>query len=77
MFAEIHHQKIVSIKAKDLQNCITAQSSKSKTTIGSIRAIIRGMWKYAIVNEYTEKDITQHLVFDFTENGVPIHTRTK
>lgn len=33
------------------------------------------MWNYAIVNELTEKDITQHLVFDSTYNGEPIHTR--
>lgn len=75
MFADVHHQKIVSIRTQDLQNCITAQSSKSKTTVGNMRAIVRGMWEYAIVNEYTEKDVTQHLVFDFTESGVPIHTR--
>ena len=75
MFSDLHQQKIISIKAQNLQDCITAQSSKSKTTIGNMRAIIRGMWEYAIINEYTEKDITQHLVFDFTESGVPIHTR--
>ena len=75
MFLDLHQQKIISIKAQNLQDCITAQSSKSKTTIGNMRAIIRGMWEYAIINEYTEKDITQHLVFDFTESGVPIHTR--
>lgn len=75
MFADVHHEKIVSIRAQELQNCITAQSSKSRTTIGNMRAIIRGMWEYAIVNEYTEKNITEHLVFEFTESGVPVHTR--
>lgn len=75
MFSSIHHERITAIRAQDLQDCITAQSSKSKTTIGSMRALIRGMWEYAIRNEYTEKDITQHLVFDFTESGIPIHTR--
>lgn len=63
------------IVVKELQDCLTAQSSKSCATIGNMRAILRGMWQYAIANEYTEKDITQHLVFDFTESGVPIHTR--
>lgn len=75
MFSALHHQKIVSIRAQDLQDCITAQSSKSKTTLGNMRAILRGMWNYAIMNEYLEKDITQYLTYDFTESGVPIHTR--
>lgn len=75
MFAPVHHERIPSIRAQELQDCLTAQSSKSRATIGNMRAILRGMWQYAIANEYTEKDITQHLVFDFTESGVPIHTR--
>lgn len=75
MFSSVHHERIPSIRAQQLQECITAQNSKSKTTIGNMRAILRGMWEYAIINEYTEKDITQHLTFDFTETGVPIHTR--
>lgn len=75
MYSSLHSEKIISIRAQQLQDCITAQSSKSSATIGNMRAIIRGMWQYAIANEYTEKDITQHLVFEFTKTGVPIHTR--
>lgn len=75
MFGAIHSKKIVSCRAQDLQDCINAQSSKSKTTVGNMRAIIRGMWSYAVMNEFTESDITQHLVFEFTTNGTPIHTR--
>lgn len=74
-FSPLHHERISAIRAIDLQKCITSQNSKSKTTLGSMRAILRGMWEYAIINEYIEKDITQHLVFEFTQSGVPIHTR--
>jgi integrase len=75
LYAPIHDKKIISLRAKDLQDCISAQSAKSKATIGSMRAIVRGMWQYALVNEFTDKDITQHLVFESTYNGEPIHTR--
>lgn len=74
-FSAIHHKKIVTMRAQDLQDIFTAASAKSKTTVGNMRAIVRGMWSYAITNEYTENDITQHLVFDASESGVPIHTR--
>lgn len=74
-FAALHHKKIVTMRAQDLQDVFTAASSKSKTTVGNMRAIVRGMWNYAIMNEYTDNDITQHLVFDATESGTPIHTR--
>ena len=69
LFSSLHDKKIISIRANDLQECISANSAKSKTTIGNMRAVIRGMWNYAILNEFTEKDITQHLVFDSTYNG--------
>lgn len=75
MFSPIHDKKIISIRAQDLQNCISAQSSKSRSSVGNMRAIVRGMWKFAVMNEYCEHDITEHLVFEFTETGIPIHTR--
>lgn len=75
MFTTIHTKKIINIRPQDLQDCLTAQSSKSKTTIGNMRAIVRGMWAYAVMNEYVENDITQHLVFEFTSSTTPIHTR--
>lgn len=74
-YAPLHQKKVVSIKARDLQECITAQSGKSRSTVGNMRAIIRGMWGYAVANEIAENDITQHLVFEFTQSGVPMHTR--
>ena len=60
---------------QDLQDCITAKSSKSQSTIGNMRTIVRGMWSYAVANEYVESDITQHLCFEYTQAGTPIHTR--
>lgn len=74
-YAPIHHKKIVAIKAHDLQECISAQSSKSKTTIGNMRTVLRGMWNYAITNEFVQSDITQSLVFEWTNSDTPIHTR--
>lgn len=75
MYAVLHDKKMINIRAQDLQDCLTAQSSKSKATIGNMRAIVRGMWNYGIMNEYIENDITQHLVFEFTDADTPIHTR--
>lgn len=75
MYSTVHDKKMINIKAQDLQDCITAHSSKSRSTIGNMRAIVRGMYSYAIMNEYVENDITQHLVFEYTDSENPIHTR--
>lgn len=74
-FTILHERKITSIKAQELQDCLSTHSSKSKTTISSMRAILRGMWSYAIMNEYLENHITQHLRFEYTDTDTPIHTR--
>lgn len=75
MYSPIHNKKIISIKPSEFQECITAQNAKSKTTIGNMRAVLKGMWHYALVNELVEKDITQHLVYESNYSGEPIHTR--
>lgn len=75
MYAPLHSEKIINIRAEKLQECITAQNSKSRTTIGNMRAVVRGMWQYAMMNEYVDTDITQYLVFEFTDPENPKHTR--
>lgn len=75
MFSAVHDKKIISIRAQDLQDCLNAHNSKSRSTIGNMRAIIRGMWSYAVMNEYVESDITQNLVFEYSSSDTPIHTR--
>lgn len=40
-----------------------------------MRAVVRGMWGYAVANEYVDTDITQHLIFEHTDSTTPIHTR--
>ena len=75
MYAPIHDKKIISIRAQEIQDCVNLQSNKSEATVGNMRAIIRGMWQYAIVNEYTEKDVTKNIVFNYEKSAVPIHTR--
>lgn len=75
MYASVHSRKIISLRAQDLQSCITAKNEKSKSTVGNMRSVVRGMWQYAMMNEYVEKDITKNLVFEYTNSSAPIHTR--
>lgn len=74
-FGKMHERKIISIKMQDLQDIINENNSKSDSTLGNMIAILHGMWQYAIINEYVEKDITTHLIRNSTYNGEPIHTR--
>lgn len=74
-FSSLHDKKFITIRAQDLQECISAKSSKSRSTVGNMRAVVRGMWGYAVANEYVDTDITQHLIFEHTDSDTPIHTR--
>lgn len=75
MFSSLHDKKMAAIRSQDLQDCITTHSCKSRSTIGNMRAVVRGVWNYALINEYVENDITQRLVFEYTDAEHPIHTR--
>lgn len=74
MYVPIHHKKVVSIRSQDLQECVSAQSAKSKTTIGNMRAILKGMYAYAINNSFVDKDLSSTLVYEYTDSDHPIHT---
>lgn len=74
-YKELHQKKMISIKANDLQQIITANNVKSQSTVGNMRTIVKGMWKYAIANEFVDTDITQYITFEFTKSDTAIHTR--
>jgi integrase len=40
-----------------------------------MRVIIKGMWKYALMQNYVKDDLTQHLVFTSNYIGKQVHTR--
>lgn len=74
IFAPLHHKKLINIRANELQEIITSKSSKSAATIGSMRVILKGMYGYAINNGYLDRDLTEHLVYEWTDPKSPIHT---
>lgn len=42
MYTPVHEKKIISMRMQDLQDCITAKSNKSQSTVGNMRTIVPG-----------------------------------
>lgn len=63
----------MTILTQKLQECINAQQTKSKGTIGNMKALIKGMYSYAFNNDYVGRDITDGLIFKWTESGNVVH----
>lgn len=74
IFSPLHHKKLINIRANELQEIITSKSSKSAATIGNMRVILKGIYSYAINNGYVDRDVTEHLVYEWTDPETPIHT---
>ena len=74
-YAPLHDRKVATLRSSDLQDCLTAARAKSASTVSHMGVIVRGMWKYAISNEYLDRDITIGLVYESTTPEVPKHTR--
>ena len=70
-YAPLHDRKVATLRASDLQDCLTAARSKSASTVSHMGVIVRGMWKYAISNEYLDRDITIGLVYESTTPEAP------
>ncbi len=73
--APLHPVKIINIRADDMQECLNAHNHQSKSTIGNMRALLKGVYAYAVMNEYVEQDLTQFLQFEYTETSTSIHSR--
>lgn len=74
IFSPLHHKKLINIRANELQEIITSKSSKSAATLGSMRVILKGIYSYAINNGYLDRDMSEHLVYEWTDPDTPIHT---
>jgi integrase len=75
LYASIHDRKVVSLRTSDLQECISNNSSMSQSSISNMGVIVRGMWKYAISNEYVDRDITAGIVYEYAASNTSKHTR--
>lgn len=74
-FADVHILKISNIKTSDLQNCLNKYNSKSKSTIGNMRALLNGMYSYALMQNLVSSDPTQFLKYESTNSTQTIHSR--
>ena len=58
-----------------MQQCLNAYNHKSQTTISSMRAVLKTMYQYAKLNEYIDRDLTEGLVYEWTNSTEQIHDR--
>jgi len=72
---DIHHRKVVDIKASEIQECLNKWNTKSKTTIGSMRAVLKSVYTYATMEGIVEENPTPFLVYEYTQQTQSIHSR--
>ena len=74
-FEKMHDKKLTGIQYQELQEIITDNRDKSKTTIGSIRAVLKGMYGLAKKKGIVAADLTELLHFEWTKSTNKIHSR--
>lgn len=74
-FEDIHLRKITTLKPIDLQECLNKWNTKSKTTIGSMRTVLKSMFSYAMMQELIDTDSTIHLIYEYTKPTESKHSR--
>lgn len=71
--APLHHKKFIAITTNEIQEVLNQYNHKSESTIGSMRAVLKGLYLYARMNEYVDTDLTEFLVFEWTNPEEDMH----
>ena len=71
--APLHDKKFVSIRTNEIQEVLNSYNHKSSSTIGSMRAILKGTYSYAKMNGYVDTDLSEYLVYEWTKPTEEIH----
>lgn len=72
--AALHHKKFMAIRTSDVQEVLNGYNHKSATTIGNMRAVLKSMYAYARMNGYVDTDITEFLVYEWTDSDTEMHS---
>ncbi|MCC8015372.1 MAG: tyrosine-type recombinase/integrase [Eubacterium sp.] len=78
----LHGMKISRIKTAELQDVIDNAEARSKSSLNNIKIIFHVVFKYAVQNDYIEKDYSQYVDIDdvsasrtksiFTDNEIGV-----
>lgn len=71
--ADLHCKKFIALRTQEIQDVLNKYNCKSQTTIGSMRAVLKGMYSYARMNGYAEDDLTEFLVYEWVDSEEAIH----
>lgn len=71
--APLHQKKFLAIRTADAQEVLNSYNHKSSSTIGNMRAVLKSMYSYARMNGYVDTDITEFLVYEWTDTDTEIH----
>lgn len=72
-FSKIHNKKLPSITVSEYQEIINSVSHMSKSSIADMSKVLHAVYKYAIANDITDKDVSQYVKLEWTSNEEKIH----
>lgn len=73
--SDLHHKKFNALRTDEVQECINKWTCKSNSTVSNIRTVLNNMYKYALMNNYIEKDLSRFFVYSWVEPAEQIHSR--
>lgn len=73
--SDLHHKKFNALRTDEVQECINKWTCKSNSTVSNIRTVLNNLYKYALMNNYIEKDLSQFFVYSWVDPAEQIHSR--
>ena len=72
-WSDVHDLRFRSITTKQLQKCLTAHGTMSKSTVNRMLTVLKKLYKFAIANEICEKDLSLYLFKEYTDEQKYVH----
>ncbi len=72
-YSELHNRKFATLKTKDIQDVIDKYTSKSQSTVMTMRTVLNQMYAYAIKHNYVEKNYSDYVDYEYTKGESVLH----
>ena len=70
---QLHKRPFTSIKANEMQEIINAYNDRSKSTVKAMGIVLRGMYNYARMNKFITEDVSEFLIYEWSEPKEELH----
>lgn len=73
LWSDVHDIRFSAVTTKQLQDCLTAHGTMSKSSVTRMLTVIKKMFKYALAHQITDTDLSKYLFSEYSGEKKRVH----